>query len=109
MLTGCRKSKILAFRWDDVDRTAGEFRLRDGKRARMVPLTTPALKVLDGIEHVEGNPWVIRSQKPGSEATRTGRVLRKNTDRSMYAPCNRKPCVDGLMALTHSRNACSLP
>ena len=66
MLTGCRKSEILTLRWDDVDRTAGEFRLRDGKRGpRMVPLTTPALTVLDGIERVEGNPWVIRSQKPG--------------------------------------------
>ena len=66
MLTGCRKSEILTLRWDDVDRTAGEFRLRDGKRGpRMVPLTTPVLKVLDGIERVEGNPWVIRSQKPG--------------------------------------------
>ena len=43
MLTGCRKSEILTLRWDDVDRTAGEFRLRDGKRGpRMVPLTTPA-------------------------------------------------------------------
>ena len=67
MLTGCRKSEILTLRWDDVDRTAGEFRLRDGKRGpRMVPLTTPVLKVLDGIERVEGNPWVIRSQKPGN-------------------------------------------
>ena len=66
MLTGCRKSEILTLRWDDVDRTAGEFRLRDGKRGpRMVPLTTPALKVLDGIVRIEGNPWVIRSQKPG--------------------------------------------
>ena len=66
MLTGCRKSEILTLRWDDVDRTAGEFRLRDGKRGpRMVPLTTPVLKVLDGIERVEGIPWVIRSQKPG--------------------------------------------
>ena len=66
-LTGCRKSEILALRWDDVDRTAGEFRLRDGKRGpRMVPLTTPVLTVLDGIERVEGNPWVIRSQKPGN-------------------------------------------
>jgi len=66
MLTGCRKSEILTLRWDDVDRTAGEFRLRDGKRGpRMVPLTTPVLKVLGGIERVEGNPWVIRSQKPG--------------------------------------------
>ena len=66
MLTGCRKSEILTLRWDDVDRTSGEFRLRDGKRGpRMVPLTMPALKVLDGIERVENNPWVIRSQKPG--------------------------------------------
>ena len=65
MLTGCRKSEILTLRWDDVDRTAGDFRLRDGKRGpRMVPLTAPVLKVLDGIERVEGNPWVIRGKKP---------------------------------------------
>ena len=67
MLTGCRKSEILTLRWDDVDRTAGELRLRDGKRGpRMVPLTTPVLKVLDGIERIEGNPWVIPSKKPGA-------------------------------------------
>ena len=67
MLTGCRKSEILTLKWDDVDRTAGELRLRDGKRGpRMVPLTPPVLKVLDGIELIEGNPWVIRSRKPGA-------------------------------------------
>ena len=32
----------------------------------MVPLTPPAQKVLDGIERTEGNPWVIRSKKPGA-------------------------------------------
>ena len=49
-----------------MDRTTGELRLRDGKRGpRMVPLTTPALMVLDGIERIEGNPWVIPSRKPG--------------------------------------------
>ena len=67
MLTGCRKSEILTLKWDDVDRTAGELRLRDGKRGpRMVPLTPPVQKVLDGIERIEGNPWVIRSRKPGA-------------------------------------------
>ena len=67
MLTGCRKSEILTLRWDDVDRTAGEVRLRDGKHGpRMVPVTTPVLKVLDGIERVGDNPWVIRSRKPGA-------------------------------------------
>ena len=62
-MTGCRKSEILTLRRDDVDRTAGEFRLRDGRRGpRMVPMTTP---ILDGIERIEGNPWVIPSRKPG--------------------------------------------
>ena len=66
VLTSCRKSEILTLRWDDVDRTTGELRLRDGKRApRMVPLTTPVMKVLDGIERIEGNSWVIPSRKPG--------------------------------------------
>ena len=66
MLTGCRKSEILTLRWAGVDRMAGEFRLRDGKHGpRVVPLTTSALKGLDGIERVEGNPGVIWSPKPG--------------------------------------------
>ncbi len=65
-LTGCRKSEILSLRWDDVDRTAGEFRLRDAKAGpRMVPLTARALSVLDGMERIEGNPWVIPAKKGG--------------------------------------------
>ncbi len=31
MLTGCRLNEILTLRWDDIDRTAGEFRLPDSK------------------------------------------------------------------------------
>ena len=67
MLTGCRLNEILTLRWDDIDRTAGEFRLRDGKTgARMVPLTPTAETVLAGIERVPGNPWVIVGKKPGT-------------------------------------------
>ena len=63
MLTGCRTGEILTLRWDDVDRTAGVLRLRDGKTGpRMVPLTGPVLAVLDGIERMEGVSWVIRSK-----------------------------------------------
>ena len=37
---GCRRNEILTLRWDDVDRTAGELRLRNGKTGwRSVPLT----------------------------------------------------------------------
>ncbi len=67
MLTGCRKSEILTLRWDDVDRTAGELRLRDAKAGpRMVPLTPAVVAVLDGIPRIHGNPWVIVGRKPDS-------------------------------------------
>ena len=67
MLTGCRLNEILTLRWDDVDRTAGEFRLRDGKTGtRMVPLTPTAEAVLAGIRGVPTNPWVIVGKQPGT-------------------------------------------
>ena len=70
MLTGCRLGEILTLRWDDVDRAAGEFRLRDGKTgARMVPLTHEAEEVLAGIARVPGNPWVIAGKEPGRRLT----------------------------------------
>ena len=47
LLTGCRKNEILMLRWDDIDRTAGELRLRDTKSGpRRVPLTPAAERVL---------------------------------------------------------------
>ena len=67
MLTGCRLNEILTLRWDDVDRTAGEFRLRDGKTGtRMVPLTPTAEAVLAGIRRMPINPWVIVGKQPGA-------------------------------------------
>ena len=67
MLTGCRLREILTLRWDDVDRGAGELRLRDAKTgARMVPLTPTAEDVLAGITRVPGNPWVFPGANPDS-------------------------------------------
>ena len=67
MLTGCRLNEILTLRWDDVDRAAGEFRLRDGKTGgRMVPLTPTAEAVLAGIPRLPGDPWVIAGRAPGT-------------------------------------------
>ena len=71
MLTGCRRSEILTLRWDDVDRTAGELRLRDSKTGpRMVPLTRAVAAVLDGIARVPGNPWVIVGQRRNDRLTK---------------------------------------
>ena len=66
LLTGCRKNEIVMLKWDDVDRTAGELRLRDGKSGwRSVPLTPAVEHVLASIPRIEGNPWVITGQNPG--------------------------------------------
>ena len=70
VLTGCRRNEVLELRWDDVDRTAGELRLRDGKTGgRMVPLTPAVQGVLDGLPRVPDNPWAIAGQKPGARLT----------------------------------------
>ena len=70
LLTGCRRSEILALRWDDVDRTAGELRLRDAKAGpRMVPLTRPLAAVLDGIARTPGSPWVVVGKRRNGRLT----------------------------------------
>ena len=67
ILTGCRHSEILSLRWDDVDRTANELRLRDAKTGpRMVPLTEAVAVVLDGIKREPGNLWVIVGERTGT-------------------------------------------
>ncbi len=66
MLTGCRRNEILCLKWKDVDRQAGELRLRDSKTgARTAPLPPAAGAVLAGVPRVPGNPWVITGAKPG--------------------------------------------
>ena len=64
LLTGCRRNEIVTLRRDDVDRTAGELHIRDGKTGhRRVPLTPAVEAVLERIPRIEGNPWVITGQK----------------------------------------------
>ena len=71
LLTGCRKNEILMLRWDDIDRTAGELRLRDTKSGpRRVPLTPAVERVLARIPRAEGNPWAIAGEKRGDRLRR---------------------------------------
>ena len=71
MLTGCRLSEVLSLRWDDVDRTARELRIRDSKTGpRSVPLTPTVADVLAAIPRVPDNPWVIAGTRPGARLQR---------------------------------------
>ena len=71
LLTGCRRNEILTLRWDDLDRTAGELRLRDTKTGpRRVSLTPAVDRVLAGIKRSGNNPWVIAGPEPGGRLRR---------------------------------------
>ena len=66
ILTGCRKNEILTLRWIDVDLEERELHLADSKTgARTVSLSPEAVKVLEGIPRVEGNPYVIPGRAKG--------------------------------------------
>ena len=66
MLTGCRKSEIVALRWQQVDLEAGELRLVDTKTGpRLVPLSPPVRRLLLDLPRVRGNPWVIPGFRRG--------------------------------------------
>ena len=65
MVTGCRLTEVLTLRWDDVDRKAGELRLRDAKTGpRMVVLTPAGLRVLSELRRVPRSPWVFTGSAP---------------------------------------------
>ena len=60
ILTGCRKSEILALRWDEVDFDSSCLRLSDSKTGeKSVPIGAAALEVLAMAQRVSGNPYVI--------------------------------------------------
>ena len=70
MLTGCRLGEIMTLQWEHVDIAGKALRLPDSKTgAKVVHLGQPAVEVLEKIERVEENPWVIVGTKPGARLT----------------------------------------
>ena len=86
MLTGCRRTEILTLRWDDVDRTSGELRLRHAKTGpRMVPLTPTAAAVLAGVARVPGNPWVFANGKANGRLSHLSKAWYRVRERAGVA------------------------
>jgi integrase len=65
MLTGCRLGEIMSLKWEHVDITGKALRLPDSKTgAKIVHLGQPAVDVLEKIERIDRNPWVIVGTLP---------------------------------------------
>jgi integrase len=61
LLTGVRKSELLAAKWADIDWQRQELRLGETKTGRVhyVPLSAPATAILRDLPRLEGNPYVL--------------------------------------------------
>jgi integrase len=67
VLTGARKMEILGLQWSWVDMDRGVIRLPDSKTgAKSIPLGAPALKVLQTLPRIDGNPHVFVGDKEGA-------------------------------------------
>src|SRR4029077_8652606 len=65
-----RLGEILTLQWEHVDTPGKALRLPDSKTgAKVVHLGQPAIEVLEKMERVEGNPWVIVGTKLGARLT----------------------------------------
>jgi len=67
LLTGVRKDELLTLKWADVDLERKELKLTDTKNGKdhYLPLSAPAIDVLNQIPRIEGNPYVIVGKNPG--------------------------------------------
>jgi integrase len=66
LLTGARKSELLAARWENVSFERAELRLPETKAGRIhyIPLSSPALALLQQIPRESGNPYVLPGRGP---------------------------------------------
>lgn len=67
IFTGARRNEILTLRWEWVDFERGVLYLPDSKTGgKVIHLSPPALELLTTLPRVNGNPYVIVGQTPGT-------------------------------------------
>jgi integrase len=67
LLTGVRREELLTLKWSDIDLERRELKLTDTKNGKdhYLPLSGAAMDVLNNLQRIEGNPYVIAGKKEG--------------------------------------------
>ena len=66
IFTGARLNEILTAKWQYIKRGRGVMELPDSKTGyKQIPLSAPALEVLDNLPAVQGNDYLIPGRKTG--------------------------------------------
>lgn len=79
LLTGARKSELLAAKWAEVDFERRELRLPQTKagRTHYLPLSEPALTLLTNLPKLDGNPYIFPGLKPGAHLVNINKPWRR--------------------------------
>ncbi|WP_417819614.1 tyrosine-type recombinase/integrase [Terasakiella sp.] len=78
IFTGARKSEILSLKWDYINWDRRCFALPDSKTgAKDIPLSPPALEVLNNIEKLKDNPYAIVGKNPQTHMDDLGPTWRR--------------------------------
>ncbi|GHB33244.1 integrase [Pseudovibrio japonicus] len=78
IMTGARLSEILTLKWEYIDFKKAQAHLPDSKTgAKTLYLNAPALALLNDLPELEGNPYVICGDKPGTHIVNLQKAWRK--------------------------------
>lgn len=79
LFTGLRKTELLAAKWKDVDFERCELRVPETKagRSHVVPLSDPAVVLLESLPREVGNPHIFPGRKPGAPLSSIAKPWRR--------------------------------
>ena len=84
LLTGLRKQEVLRLLWSDIDWELREACIGETKSGRKhyLPLSDPALILLEKLPRVEGNPYVFPGDREGQHLVNINKPWRRVRDRA---------------------------
>jgi len=100
ILTGARKSEILALKWDWVDIEARALLLPDSKTGKKtIHLPAPALKVINKVKKVEGSPFVFPAMRGDGHYVGLPKVWRDIRDKAKLPDLRRHDLRHGFASM----------